>query len=126
MLGGGAQKQRWAAGGEVEIRGELSLAQELQAIFATVEIDWEEMLARMTGDVVAHELGNAARAFRRWVSDARKSVELDIAEYIKYEKRLVPAARELMEFDDDLACLRDDVERLEQRILRLSRLAQSS
>lgn len=118
-------EHRWTAGGAVEIRGELALVQELQSILADTDVDWEEMLSQVTGDVLAHQLGNAARAFRLWLADTRASLELDVSEYLKYEKRLVPAPGELERFDDEVASLRDDVERLEQRIVRLGRILQS-
>ena len=47
--------------GEVEIQGNSALAQEFTRILKQVDVDWEEQLSHVTGDIIAHQLGNAFR-----------------------------------------------------------------
>ncbi|NIR60188.1 MAG: sterol-binding protein, partial [Gammaproteobacteria bacterium] len=61
-LGEGGARQLF--GGDVEIEGDIETGQRLQAILQAVEIDWEEQISRLTGDVVAHQVGNLARGAR--------------------------------------------------------------
>lgn len=56
--------------GEVEIRGDAGIGQALQRILDDMDIDWEEMLSRYTGDVVAHQLGNLVRGANGWPAAA--------------------------------------------------------
>jgi len=115
------EEYRLAAATGVEIRGELALAQQLQSIFAELDVDWEEMLSQVTGDVLAHQAGNLARDFSSWLAQSRRTLEMDLAEYFKYEKQIVPRSLEIERFNDEVVQLRDQVERLEQRIKRAAR-----
>ncbi|MEQ8661445.1 MAG: SCP2 sterol-binding domain-containing protein, partial [Gammaproteobacteria bacterium] len=43
--------------GRVEIMGDLAVAQDVQALLAELDIDWDEWLAGYVGDVAAHRVG---------------------------------------------------------------------
>ncbi len=107
--------------GEVEIHGDTDLAHRFGKILGGMDIDWEEQLSRFTGDIVAHEVGNAARGAQRWGRDAKASLTLDLREYLQEESRILPARWEMEEFLTGVDGVRDDVERLEARIERLMR-----
>jgi ubiquinone biosynthesis protein UbiJ len=108
--------------GQVEVEGDAGLAQEFGDFIGGIDIDWEEQLARLTGDPVAHGLGNRARAAGRW---GRRSVDTladDLKEYLQEEARILPTRYETGRFLDDVDTLRDDAERLAARVERLRRL----
>ena len=105
--------------GAVEMEGDTELSQQLQDILNAVDIDWEEQLSRLTGDVVAHQVGNAARSAQHWAGEARKSLELDVADYLHEEAQHVPVRGEVERFATDVDTLRADIERLAARIKRL-------
>jgi len=110
-----------SAGGGVEISGDAALAQQLQSVLAGLDVDWEEMASSITGDVVAHQIGNLARALSGWLRNARRTLEMDASEYLRYEQALAPAPSEVERFNHEVEILRDDVARLEARLLRLER-----
>ncbi|HWQ95107.1 MAG TPA: SCP2 sterol-binding domain-containing protein, partial [Gammaproteobacteria bacterium] len=56
--------------GAVRIGGDVELGQRFKQILDAVEIDWEEHLAGLVGDLLAHKLGNAARAAQGWARQA--------------------------------------------------------
>lgn len=103
----------------VEIRGDTDLARSFSDVLAQLEIDWEEQLSKLTGDVVAHEAGNKVRAAARWARRTGKVAEQDLREYLQEEARLVPSRFEVEEWQDEVDRLRDDVERLAARVARL-------
>lgn len=105
--------------GAVEIEGDTELGQQLQDVLNAIDIDWEEQLARITGDVVAHQAGNAVRGAQRWVERSRESLTLDLADYLHEESRQVPARGEVERFVADVDVLRADIERLAARVKRL-------
>jgi ubiquinone biosynthesis accessory factor UbiJ len=107
--------------GEVEIHGDTELAHRFGKILGRIDIDWEEQLSRLTGDVVAHELGNVARGARRWGRQAKESLTLDLREYLQEETRILPNRWEIEDFLAGVDRVRDDVERLEARLDRLER-----
>lgn len=113
------QGRRTLFSGAVELEGDTELGQQLQGILNAVDIDWEEQLARLTGDVVAHQAGTAARGARQWAERTRESLTLDLADYLHEESRQVPARGEVERFVADVDTLRADIERLAARVKRL-------
>ncbi|MEW8533463.1 MAG: SCP2 sterol-binding domain-containing protein [Candidatus Thiodiazotropha sp.] len=105
--------------GAVQVEGDTALAQDFGAFLADLEIDWEEQLSRVTGDVAAHEIGRLARATLGWGRSLNKTIEQNLQEYLQEELRLLPAPNEIAPFLDEVDRLRDDTERLEARLQRL-------
>jgi ubiquinone biosynthesis protein UbiJ len=105
--------------GTLEIEGDADVARRFEALIRAARPDWEEELARVTGDTTAHAIGNAFRAFARWSSRAASSFTRDAAEFLQEESRDVPARGEVESFDTDLDALRSALERAESRIARL-------
>jgi ubiquinone biosynthesis accessory factor UbiJ len=105
--------------GAVEIAGDVETGQAFKAILDGIDIDWEEQLARYSGDVLAHQLGNAARHLDRWLRHARLTLEKDLSEYLQEELRLVPTRIEIENLLEDIDRLGMDAERLEARVKRL-------
>jgi ubiquinone biosynthesis protein UbiJ len=105
--------------GALEIEGDADVARRFQALLHAARPDWEEELARVTGDTAAHAIGNALRAFARWGSRAASSFARDTAEFLQEESRDVPARGEVETFDAGLDALKSALERAEARIARL-------
>ncbi|HEU5398908.1 MAG TPA: SCP2 sterol-binding domain-containing protein [Gammaproteobacteria bacterium] len=102
----------------MQINGDAETAQIFSRLLKQADLDWEELLSRHTGDVAAHEIGKAVRGLHRWGRDAASRLGLDLAEYLQYESRDLPARREVEEFLTGVDRLRDDTERLEARLKR--------
>lgn len=103
----------------VRIEGDSALAQRFGAILADIDIDWEEHLSHLVGDVVAHEVGGAARAAQDLGQRTGRIAEQNLREYLQEEARVLPTRFEVKEFLDAVDALRDDVERLAARVERL-------
>lgn len=101
---------------KLEIIGDVAVAQTLQRILKNMRPDWEEALSGPLGDLPARKLANFGRAIRDYVRSAAASLGADAGEYLRYEKRMVPDAAEVSEFSAAAAELRDDAERLKQRL----------
>ncbi len=105
--------------GEIKLSGDTELGQRFGAIIQGMDIDWEEMAAQVMGDVLAHKLGEGVRAGLRAGRKITATLEQDTAEYLKEELREVPAREEVELFLQDVDTLRNDVERMAQRVKRL-------
>jgi ubiquinone biosynthesis protein UbiJ len=105
--------------GAVEIDGDVETGQAFKSILDDIEIDWEEQLARYTGDTLAHQLGNAARRVDRWLQHGRLTMEKNLSEYLQEELRLVPTRIEIENLLEDIGRLGMDADRLEARLRRL-------
>lgn len=119
MLHKGNEAQALVTRGEVEITGELELARVFKAILDSIDIDWEELFSKVLGDVPAHKLANAVRNTQAWGARTAASLTENFAEYQQEESRNLPGQAEVQEFLQAVDEMRDDVERVAQRIQRL-------
>jgi len=107
--------------GNVRIDGDTRIAQSFSETLAGLDIDWEEQLSRLTGDIAAHEIGRGARAVLHEGTRIGRSMRDNLSEYLTEEARLLPHRFEIEDFLSDVDGLRDDSERLAARISLLER-----
>lgn len=106
-------------GDEVRLSGDLAALESLREAFRRLNVDLEEVLSRLVGDVAAHQMGRAARAFLSWGENMRQILLADTGEYLVEEIKVSPPRHQLEDFASEVDRLRDDVERIEKRVLRL-------
>ena len=105
--------------GDVELVGDVRVAEAFHALLGYARPDFEEELSSFIGDAAAFRLGQLARGMRDWATDARKTMGGNISEYLQEEGRDGPSRYEVDRFTRAVNTLRDDVDRLEARIRRL-------
>jgi len=110
--------------GRLEIIGDVGLAQDFQSIIKQVDLDWEEFLSKWLGDTMAHKMGNMVRNTINFARDTKRTLELDVSEYLRYEKEILPEQNEVNEYIASIDELRNDAERLKLRVNRLTRATQ--
>ena len=103
----------------VMINGDLHLVEAISVIFKHTQIDWEEHLSKIAGDVVARQVGNIVRNWRDWGKSFVALLQENTTEYIQEERRWLPPQQEIEDFYRDVHDIRNDVERLEARLVRL-------
>jgi ubiquinone biosynthesis protein UbiJ len=118
-LGLGQQKEKALFSGDVEITGNVESGQAFQAILDDMDIDWEEQLSQVTGDMVAHRLGNAVRRAGAVFRQSRSTAQQNTREYLQEELRVLPARIEIDNFYSDVTQLAMDTDRLAARVRRL-------
>ncbi len=104
---------------EMELIGDIGLAQRFQHIMQNIEVDLEEPLSRIVGDTAAYQLGQFVRNTHRFAKDTTNTLANDISEYLRFESELLPDALLVKEFCDDVDQLREDVDRMTQRVAKL-------
>lgn len=105
--------------GNIEITGNIALAQKIQSVMKNLQIDWEEEMSHWVGDTVAHKLGNSVRRTAAWIHQVDNTTRMNISEYLRYETQVLPDRTEIDEFNTAVDTLRNDMERLKIRIQRL-------
>lgn len=110
--------------GRLEIIGDVGLAQDFQTLIKNIDLDWEEFLSHWLGDTFAHKMGNIFRGSLNFVRDTRHTLELDVSEYLRYEKEYLPEKNEVEEYITAIDALRNDAERLNLRIDKLVKAAE--
>lgn len=108
---------------DLQIMGDIALAQRFQAILRALDIDLEGPLARLVGDALAVQISRLASGAGRYLSDSGRSLALNLSEYLRFEIRLLPDDLQVREFCDAVDTLRQDADRLAQRLARLEQSA---
>lgn len=114
-----AADPRTLAAEGVSISGDGETAQDFLELSRLARPDLEEELSRLVGDVLAHQIGNAARDTIRWGSNAGATMAANLKEFLQEESRDLPTNIEVHEFLDDVDSLSQDVARCEARLKKL-------
>lgn len=112
--------------GAVRIDGDVGLGQQFKKLLDSIDIDWEEQLSRVVGDVVAHRAAVAWRDLSHWARQTFDTLGRDTAEYFHEERRDLPTRDEVDGYLAAIDTLRADADRLEQRVARLKQRLQGS
>ena len=118
-LGIGRQREQALFSGVVEITGNAESGQAFQAILEDMDIDWEEQLSHLTGDMIAHHVGNVARSAGAYLRQGRVIARQNTTEYLQEELQVLPARIEIENFCSDVTQLAMDTDRLAARLERL-------
>ena len=107
---------------QIQIRGDVQFAKKLQDWQQHFDFDWEQQLARVTGDTLAYPLAQRLRRGFDWLNYNRSEFEQSLAEYLREESQYLPDKSQTERFMQNVDLLRADTERLEARIKRLQNL----
>jgi ubiquinone biosynthesis protein UbiJ len=117
LLGG--DPQALIRAGDVQMTGDTDVANQFRDLLHMARPDLEEELSKLTGDPVAHQLGNLARGIAEWGARTAESVSRSVGEYLTEERRTLPTRPEVEEFYREVDRVANDVERAEARLGRL-------
>jgi len=108
----------WSRAG-LAFEGDAKLAGRLRRMLARYDPDLEEPVSWVVGDVAAHRIGNAARAFNGYLRESASFLARDAAEYLEQEARLLAPRARVDSFLRGVDTLRADADRLAARLDRL-------
>jgi ubiquinone biosynthesis protein UbiJ len=103
----------------VAVEGNAELAAEVLVLVRQLRWEMEEDLSRLFGDIAAHRIAEAGRAFVAWHLDAAQRLAGAAADYVTDEKPFLTRRAELDTLAESVAQLRDAIARLDKRLERL-------
>ena len=101
---------------DVEISGDMRVAEGFSRMLSEASIDWEELLSKLVGDIPAYQAGSTVRKGNEWVSETVDAMKSNVAEYLSEESRMVPAKAEVNQFMEEVDDLRMAGDRLDARL----------
>ncbi|HSW93717.1 MAG TPA: SCP2 sterol-binding domain-containing protein [Gammaproteobacteria bacterium] len=104
---------------DIVLLGNIDLAQPVLAIFDDLDVDWEDIVSKWTGDVPAYQAGRLLRDVGKMAKRIGKTFSYNVNEYLHEEINLFPSKEAIDIFFHDVDDLRMDVDRLMARIKRL-------
>lgn len=111
--------------GDIRIEGDIELGQSFKQALNQLDIDWEEHLSHLCGDVLAHKIGHFTREIQHWWRNSTWRFSENSAEYLQQEIFATPTRGEVDTFYQNVEQLRDDSARLMARIQRLQKTLQN-
>lgn len=103
----------------VKVEGDADFANTISQLSQSLTWEAEEDLSRWIGDIAAARVAAGARAALVTIQSTQQKLAENMAEYFLEEKPLLVRPQRVADFADDVAKLRDDVERLAKRIAKL-------
>jgi ubiquinone biosynthesis protein UbiJ len=104
----------------IQISGDVEFVQSVYRLFAAMEIDWQEPLSQVIGDVPVQGLQQLFDGLRSFTRKTADSARRNLDEYLHEESRLVPPLHQVEAFDQGLDDLRLRLDRLQARVQRLA------
>ena len=119
LMGLSSKPMRSIFSGEVKIEGDMNTGRKFQELFAKLDINLEQQLARYTGDSVAHNISQFFRAGQNWSKESIETFRLNTSEFLQEETRELPAGPEVDIFFAQVDKIRTDFDRLQSRVEHL-------
>ena len=105
--------------GDLHFTGEMNTARRFQEFAQSLQIDWQEPMSKVIGDVLTHNISQGISAFGNFFGQFMSSINQDIPEYIQHEIQVTPSQSELNNFYGQVDLTRSQADRLQARIQRL-------
>ncbi len=107
----------------VEVKGDVALLMQISKIAKRVDIDWEEALTDVTGDLAGHQIAKQMRRSSSWFKNLNQKAWPYLGEYLTEEIQAIPSELELTNFYDEVNQVRAHLERLERRLQMTDKLS---
>ena len=115
----GGLAERSLAPDEIQITGDTVLARQFQTVIRDSGINWTNVISRVSPKLLQYQVHRFLKQTAEWTKSTEASFRLDVSEYVQEEIRLTPTVTEAQNWMSEIDILRNSVDRLSQRILRL-------
>jgi len=102
------------------LEGDTELAATLAKVLRGMSWEYEEDLSKVIGDIPAHQLAEFGRKVSHEISSQSLNLMQMLVEYWQEEQPMLAKKRHVEAFNQEVDTLREDTERLEKRIEKLS------
>lgn len=100
----------------VQLFGSTSFLAELQKILKNLDLDWEEMLSQVFGDIIGHQGAELIRSKMSWTKDRVNNIQRLTSEFLTEELRVLPSKPEIAFFNAQVDDIKLGVDRVAARI----------
>lgn len=105
--------------GHLVVRGDVQALQALQQILRQLELDWEQPLTNLFGDVAGHALAQGMRRGFSLLHYAGRQLQRQLRDYVVEESDWLAPRWQIEQFNNDVDRLAMDCDRLEARVQKL-------
>ncbi len=110
------QPQAILSGQKVSVSGDTSVLQAFSLFAKQLNLDWQQALSNIIGDIPAHLLSQPLKRALQYLQQNHQSHYQDLRDYLQQECRLLPCREEVEDFFEDIQQLRQDIDRLALKV----------
>ena len=107
---------------QLNLIGDMYVAQTFSALLKDLDVDWEEQLSHYTGDVMAHQTFTTMRALFDTAKSQIEQGAIELGEHLTQSNSIAVKPSEMLEFSRSVNDLRSASERLSARIVLLEQM----
>ena len=107
---------------DIELSGDVQLIQRLQRALKQLDIDWQDLLGPVIGDITTRAAATGWHHSRDSAMHASRALKRDITDFVQEEAALTPTRQQARYFTTELDALRLRVDRLQARVRQLQQL----
>jgi ubiquinone biosynthesis protein UbiJ len=104
---------------DMQVSGDIELAEQFCRILRSVNIDWEEYLAQYTGTLIAGEVGKAINFAGYWRDHIADTFRQDVHTVLQHENSVLLSREDITRFSSEVDQLAQQLEQLQLRISKL-------
>ena len=112
--------------GDVTITGDVQTGEQLRGIISGLDISISDTIAPITGDTIAHQVGQSVSQLTAWLSDTGTRLQKNTSEYLQEEVELLAPNSEINRFCAEVDELREQGDRLHARLHLLEQAKKSN
>ena len=106
--------------GQLDVEGDIQIAQQFAQLLTEMEIDWEEHLSQKVGDVIAHKFCYFVKTAYQQHKKQFTRLEKHTANLITHELKIAPGPLEVAHFCDQIEDLEKTVDQTYKNIQALA------
>ncbi len=110
------------ANSDLHVSGNVGLLQQWQQALQDIDIDWEDAISGVLGDIAGPMLAQKLRQGAAWAKDFHQEQWRLLKEYLPEELQVVPSKAELDHFYQAVSELSMDTDRISARLNRIADL----
>lgn len=100
---------------ELQISGDIELVQDMLRALHKADIQWQDLVGSVFGDVVSRHMQQLAEAGGEWRAQANSRIKRNLDDYLKAEARILPHSLDAARFAEQVHDLRLQLDRLGAR-----------
>jgi len=113
---GGQDQNQLLKDGIIEIQGDSHVASVFNKVMNEIEIDWQDVISKYTGDIVAHQIATGAKSVASVLRRLGDNLRLDVRDYLQDDLQIAVTESEVEHFVEQVDDLRARTDRLEARL----------
>ena len=107
------------AGSGVELAGNIGLLQQYQTVLQQLDIDWEDAISRILGDIAGPLAASGIRKHFFWLHQQISEQQRLVYEYLTEELKVIPSQTELKRFYQSVTEVTTHLDRLSVRVRQI-------